>query len=336
MTSASIGQSEGFAPGLIAVDKPKDMTSSQVVQYFKTRLPRNVKKIGHFGTLDPFATGLLVIGHGGACRLNDLIHQKLEKRYRAIGILGHSTETGDCDQNRNLNLDQFDTGAFFKKTLPSYKKDFLQNLWQTLFLGDYRQAPHSFSAAKFQGRKLHEWARSGIKIQKEKKTRQISYFKVLSFNFPLVEFEVEVSSGTYIRGLFEDMAKSLGTLGHLQELRRVSLGNIEVENALQREDWDSFLTDSFQSKLSVSSTVSPFGFLPLPLQHLSVGQGQCFRHGQKTKVEMAQDIEFCWVLGESGGPLGVGRQESQGYLTPVINFSRPFSLPSPMQLSSSL
>lgn len=214
-------------PKAFFIDKPEGMGSTDVVRHFKRNLPKPFKKIGHFGTLDPFATGLLIIGINGAQRLADYLHSEFPKTYRAKGVLGISSNTGDR------------TGELTSSDLPviSAKASDKQEEWKKTFSKGYMQSPPAYSAAKHKGKNLYEYAREGIIIEKEKVPREILDLKIINWELPHIEFEVTVGSGTYIRVLFEDMAKSLETVGHLEELRRVKIGPHSVEKSSLLENW---------------------------------------------------------------------------------------------------
>ncbi len=223
-------------PVAFLVDKPEGMGSTDVVRHFKRNLPKPFKKIGHFGTLDPFATGLLIVGINGAQKLADYLHKDYPKTYRARGVLGISSDTGDK------------TGELVKSSLPEGIEDLDFSLqekkWFEKFSKGYMQAPPAYSAAKHKGKNLYEYARKGIIIEKEKVPRDVLDFKLTKIDLPYIDFEVTVSSGTYIRVLFEDMAGDLGATGHLESLRRIKIGPHLVESA-------SALDDCFEGKIDV-------------------------------------------------------------------------------------
>ncbi|MBP5296579.1 MAG: hypothetical protein J6Y94_04525, partial [Bacteriovoracaceae bacterium] len=204
-------------PLIFNLFKPRGLSSYDVLRPLKKVLPHEAK-VGHFGTLDPFACGVLLVGAFGAARLNDYIHQ-LPKTYLAVGKLGVQTASGDCT-NPIINEDQSDFGAELKQ----WPREKFNQLWQEKFLGDYDQAPPMYSAAKFQGEPLHHWAKRGVSIIKPPVRRKIYALEVIRVNYPWVCFRCTVSSGTYIRVLFSDMAQYLGTLGTLYALLRESIG----------------------------------------------------------------------------------------------------------------
>lgn len=221
-----------YPPLVFNVYKPKGMTSFEVVGHFKRHLPKGYGKIGHFGTLDPFAEGVLLIGVGGASRLAQILNDCLPKVYEATGRVGVKTDTGDH------------TGTVVETDPDVATRDFvslsdmeIDSIFSGHFVGDYMQSPQAFSAAKHEGKPLYEYARAGIMIEKEAVLRHIYKIEVQHFELPYLKFISEVSSGTYIRVLFEDMMKVFGTLGSLEELKRIAIGHHQAHDALHEPDW---------------------------------------------------------------------------------------------------
>ena len=214
-------------PRIFLVNKPRGLHSGDVLKHFKYNLPLGFGKIGHLGTLDPFAEGLLLIAIGQAARLSFLFEEILSKTYFASGVFNSSSTTGDCDGEITMSE---------KVKLPSSIE--INNICEE-FIGDYWQAPPHFSASKHNGKALYKYAREGILISKPPVKRtiyQISNF-LLSGSEESCTFSAEVSSGTYIRTLFEDMAKKMGTVGHLNGLKRTSIGAVSLDLALTKEQW---------------------------------------------------------------------------------------------------
>lgn len=217
-------------PLVFNVYKPVGPTSFDVVHHFKKNLSYDFGKIGHFGTLDPFAEGVLLIGVQGAQKLNEYVHELLPKTYRAVGIFGGKTSSGDfmteviSHQHVDENFQKMHLGEMEEKL-------------KAHFLGEYWQSPHSFSASKFEGKRLYKLAVQGKMIQKEKVKREILDFKILKFNYPEMEFIVTVSSGTYVRSFFEEIAELLGGHGALKVLEREAIGENISKNAIKIEDW---------------------------------------------------------------------------------------------------
>ena len=203
--------------GILVVDKPASMTSAKVVARVKKLL--GAGKAGHAGTLDPFATGVLV------CCLNDatklcrfLLHGK--KKYAGVIHLGIETDTQDFTGNIISTSD---------KTTFSDKK--LRQVFKQ-FEGAVKQLPPVYSALKHKGVPLYKLARRGKPVQKEARSIFISYLKILEISLPLIRFEVSCSAGTYIRTLCADIGAALGCGGCLKELRRIESSGFAVKEAL--------------------------------------------------------------------------------------------------------
>lgn len=216
-----------FGPLVFNVYKPEGMTSTDVVRHFKYHLPKGFGKIGHFGTLDPFADGVLLIAVGQAPRFNNYVHERYPKSYKAIGLLGVESPTGDLTG---------DGGEMTTVVCPEFSDEKLALVLNS-FLGKYEQSPPAFSATKHKGKPLYEWAREGVIIEKPPVLREITHIELISRKGLEIEFLVTASSGTYIRVLFEDIAKKLGTHGALKNLKRVSIGPATSSCAIKEIDW---------------------------------------------------------------------------------------------------
>ena len=315
-------------PYLLNINKPPGMTSHQVVRDFKRNLPKPFGKIGHLGTLDPFAQGVLLVALGGGQRMNDLIHQWYPKSYRAQGILGVQTATGDMTVTPSWE-DRSDT---FKQ-LEARPLAFYQECSQS-FVGEYWQAPPAYSASKFQGRPLHVWARQGVPILKDPVRREVQQIAIVKLDFPQVEFTVTVSSGTYIRTLFEDMAKKMGTYGALCSLERVAIGPFHIHQALSQEQWPGNL-EGWQWRAEDQLHVQ----IPLAKICPSVRGVQRYCNGHPIDESTIERIVPegvmtytssitalpVWVMGREGELLGMANWENRGgqfLLIPKINFYR--------------
>lgn len=288
------------------------MTSYDVVRYFKKNLPQGYGKIGHFGTLDPFASGVLMIGIAGAARLNDYIHEHCPKTYLAIGKLGERTDSGDYTGNKIAT----DDSAYLSERIKSFDKEFLQATLSEKFVGTYWQTPPVFSATKFQGKPLHEWARQGVKITKEPVKREILRLSVKKYHFPYLAFEVQVSSGTYIRTLFEDMAQWLGSYGHLIALQRLAVGKVAASSGLLKKDWPRADWDLSEFSLC------PTQVLPFPQRELSQEEFQRLRHGQSLKG--SDDKEgLSWLVYQNhlAGLSTLNREECKVIVNYSVNLS---------------
>jgi tRNA pseudouridine55 synthase len=202
--------------GVLIVDKDKNMTSHDVVDLVRRRF--SIKKVGHAGTLDPGATGVLILLLGKATKLSDEFLNQ-EKEYLATMKLGQKTDTGDSDgkllENREVRVAE-------KKA-----KEVMAE-----FLGEIDQVPPMVSAKKVNGRRLYKFARKGIEVQRKPRKVVIKEFEPVNIKLPLIEFRVVCSKGTYIRQLAEDVGERLGCGAHLTELRRTRSGSFSVEEAV--------------------------------------------------------------------------------------------------------
>jgi tRNA pseudouridine55 synthase len=208
--------------GVIFVDKPAGMTSFDVIA--RLRKITEIRKIGHAGTLDPFATGLLIICISRqATRLIDEF-TRLDKTYTAKLKLGEKTDTADIE-GKVTDL----------RNVPDIIEQNIEDIL-TSFLGEIDQIPPQFSAIKKDGVPLYKTARKGIQIEIEPRKVMIHSLSFMNYQKPYLEFSTTVSKGTYIRSLGEDIAAKLGTVGHLTELRRDSIGPFSVINALRLEE----------------------------------------------------------------------------------------------------
>ena len=299
-------------PTIINIYKPKDMSSQHVVRVFKRKYPKKTK-IGHFGTLDPFASGVLMVGINGAQRLNEYIHECLPKTYIATGILGVETETGDL----TVEPSQRDESEYLSTVISDFSVEFIEKQLRENFLGKYMQAPHKYSAAKHEGRALHVWARDGVEIKKEKKERFISKIEVMDYSFPKLKIRYEVSSGTYIRTLFSDCARSLGTLGVLEDLEREKIGACNVSNALREENWES----------QKFSTIAMDELLPFSNIIFEDKEAQLYSNGVRLRENRVHKItegglkaEYYWVRNLNEQILGLA-QVKDGEIYTLANFS---------------
>lgn len=304
-----------FPPLIFNVFKPARMTSYDVIRHFKRNLPNGFGKIGHFGTLDPFASGVLMIGIGGAARLNDFIHEFMPKTYIATGKLGIETPTGDYTSEAT----QIDESLYLKQKISQFPVNFLESRFKDKFLGDYLQAPHKYSAAKFMGKNLHEWAREGVDVKKEQVLRQIYDIKVVRYNFPYLSIKVTVSSGTYVRTLFSDLCNDLGTIGSLISLVRESVGGVSTESALHKKDWPEE-----KSEKIISRGIKVQEVLPFPRFILNPTQALAFKNGAFLKIAELngekKTSEYSWLLDEKETLLGLGQKIDEFQLKPKITF----------------
>lgn len=208
--------------GVIIINKQKDFTSHDVVNVIRKKL--NTKKVGHTGTLDPNATGVLPILVGKATKISKYLIEH-DKTYIATIKLGEKTDTGD---NEGQVIEE--------KLVPKdLKKEDINNVLQS-FLGKQKQVPPMYSAIKINGKKLYEYAREGKEVKLEEREIEIYKIQLLEYKNSKIKFEVECSKGTYIRTLCEDIAKKLGTVGYMEELQRTKVNNFKIEESVLLDD----------------------------------------------------------------------------------------------------
>jgi len=210
--------------GVLLVDKPKGWTSFDVVNYVRRRVaaaegkkPKNVR-VGHTGTLDPLATGLLVllVGKEYTRRATDLT--KLDKSYDVTMKLGEVSSTGDEEGEKTSVSDTVPGEAAILEALQSFE-------------GQIMQVPPVFSAMKINGQRAYQLARQGKAVELEARPVTIRKNTLTAYEYPFVRFTSDVSSGTYIRSLVEDLGKALGTGAYMSDLRRTQVGRFSLEDA---------------------------------------------------------------------------------------------------------
>ena len=208
---------------VILIDKPINWTSFDVVKYIRKSLQHKFKikkiKVGHAGTLDPLATGLLIICIGKQTK-NISKYQDLAKTYTGKFKLGESTPSFDAETDVNEKFE------YNHITINNLKK--LANE----FIGNSLQKPPIFSAIKKDGKRLYNYARENKEIEIDKREIKIYDFEILDFNSPYVEFKIDCSKGTYIRTIANDFGKRLNSGSYLYELRRTNIGEFSVLNAI--------------------------------------------------------------------------------------------------------
>lgn len=207
--------------GVLIIDKPSGITSHDVVA--KVRKALKTKKVGHTGTLDPLATGVLVVCVEKATKLVNYLTCD-EKIYEVEMKLGIKTDTGDITGNI------IDEDTNYKVTIKEVNEVIKS------FVGKQKQIPPMYSAIKVNGQKLYELARKGIEIEREPRDIEIFDIYNIEINNELIKYTVHCSKGTYVRSLCEDIAQRLGTIGTMTNLRRIKSGQFEIENAIKIDD----------------------------------------------------------------------------------------------------
>ena len=278
--------------GVLIIDKPSGMTSHDVVA--RTRHILHERRVGHTGTLDPFATGVLVILLGKATRLAQFL-SGLDKEYDAIIRLGYATDTGDR------------TGTPLPGPPPNpdqWTEQEIEAALQSL-RGDIDQVPPMYSAKKVEGRKLYELARRGESVERKPVRVSIYDFAAMrpdegqlikdnldgTFDFPA---RVSCSSGTYVRTLAEDFGKRLYVGAHLAELRRTRVGDLEITQAITLDQLQLHFVEE-----ALGSVVLPLNaaLSRLPFMHLTAEDVRRANHGRDVTVEAdwadGENVKMC-------------------------------------------
>ncbi|RMD60237.1 MAG: tRNA pseudouridine(55) synthase TruB, partial [Nitrospirae bacterium] len=222
---------------IICLDKPKGITSAKATDIVKKRLDQ--PKAGHTGTLDPIATGLLIICLNRATRISNLF-SKLKKQYDFTMKLGVTTDTLDADGR--ITKDYGDV---------EIEKEELEAILKS-FIGEIKQIPPMFSAKKHKGKPLYKFARRGVEVDREPKTVTIYDLNLKRFEPPFITISVTCSTGTFIRTLCDDIGKKLGVGAHVTELRRMRIGPFSVEDATTLDE----LTESRKGFYTIDEALS--------------------------------------------------------------------------------
>ncbi|MBL7021935.1 tRNA pseudouridine(55) synthase TruB [Patescibacteria group bacterium] len=217
--------------GYILIDKDKTWTSFDVVA--KLRSITGIKKIGHAGTLDPIATGLLIVAIGRDATKHIDEYMKMDKVYIVKAKLGEESDTYDTEGEIIIN----DSDKIEEKKLIDVINE---------YIGETEQIPPMYSAKKIKGKKLYELARQGKEVEREPVKIHINNIELINYEYPWFEMKVDCGSGTYIRSLVHDIGKDLNTGAVMYELRRMSIGEFNIKKAVQIEqlnvdNWPDYL-----------------------------------------------------------------------------------------------
>lgn len=218
--------------GILKIYKEKNITSYDVIRKLKKVLPKG-QKIGHAGTLDPFAEGLLLILLGKATKLMNLVHD-LEKEYEVTSEFGYMTDTQDC------------TGNMVRKSnnMKVVTRKDIQKIIKENFLGEISQTPPAYSAVHINGQRAYDLARQGKEVVIKVKNITVKEFSILDYNWPEVTFRVICSTGTYVRTLVNDLGERLGVFATAIALKRVRIGKFDLENTVYSKDINTSVSGS--------------------------------------------------------------------------------------------
>jgi tRNA pseudouridine55 synthase len=296
--------------GLLVIDKPAGITSHDVVS--RVRRILKTRRVGHTGTLDPFATGVMVILVGSATRLAQFV-DKDEKEYEALVRFGFETDTGDVTGVRsaecgvrNEEVAELLTSTDWKEVLNEFR-------------GDILQTPPMYSAKKVEGKKLYELARKGVEIERKAISVNVRELELLGLqlddNMQTARVRVACSAGTYIRTLAEDIGRRLRTGAHLLELRRTRSGRFRMEESLTLEQLQA-LENPAEALLPASEAVAH-----LPQMVLTSDRIAKTRSGMSTRFSAVgiTDGQSVSMVDESGELIAVGHyRESEKAVQPKV------------------
>jgi tRNA pseudouridine55 synthase len=281
--------------GFLVLNKPAGITSRAAVDRAARWFPRRTR-LGHTGTLDPLATGVLVLAVGQANRLSEYV-QQMEKVYRAGIRLGASSDTDDADGHITPT----------EAAAPS-SREAVEHCLQAL-TGQVLQTPPAFSAAKVAGRRAYRLARGGDKVELAARTVRIYDIGVLHYEYPQLDIEVRCGKGTYIRALARDLGQRLGCGGYIGALRRTRVGPFEEAAALS--------LDADRAAAQAALLDMTWGLHGMPRLRLSISQAQGFAQGQTLAGLAGVAAGTSAVFDKRDHFLGVGEMDEQGLLRPI-------------------
>lgn len=284
--------------GILNIHKPASWTSRDAVN----RVQKLVRphKVGHAGTLDPLATGVLVVCVGPATRLIDYVHQA-EKEYVATLLLGRTSASDDVDSEvAEVPNCELPTLAAVEAALPN-------------FLGTIDQVPPAFSAVKIAGRRAYSLARQGQSVTISARQVQIHSIGIISYEYPRLQLAIRCGSGTYVRSLGRDLAEMLGTKAVMSELVRNRIGDFHLADAISVENLN---LDLIQASLKSPAVVVSH----LPKLVLTKEQRIDLGFGRPIPANLTEE---CAAFDECGNLIAILRPGQPGHLKPHINFALP-------------
>jgi tRNA pseudouridine55 synthase len=291
--------------GFILVDKPQGWTSHDVVAKVRGQIGG---KVGHAGTLDPMATGLLVLGIGGATRLLRFV-QGARKEYLATALLGVATDSLDAD------------GAVVsREPLPATEEEVAEAMKR--FTGDIMQIPPMVSARKVEGRRLYELAREGKVVEREARRVTIDKLELIDMapsDYPEITFRTVCSTGTYIRTLADDIGRALGGRAHLTALRRVRNGSIHVRDALTVDDIVAAAANDDIDRLVLDPGLVLEGFPEIRIDEATAFK---VRNGRELPSHIVPDgaltQEFLRISDKTGNLIAMYRDDNGALIPEVV------------------
>lgn len=292
--------------GLLVVDKPPFLTSHDVVA--RIRRLTGIRRVGHAGTLDPFATGVVVVAVGRATRVLQYV-ENTDKRYVAHVVLGAETDSGDVD------------GVVIARETPDSwpTEEQIHNVVQN-FIGEVEQVPPVYSAIKVGGQPLHRQVRAGKDVEAPVRLVTIYAIEVLTYNPPDLVLAIHCGKGTYIRALARDIGAQLATHGYCHALRRTATGRFCLEQAWPLDELMEMEAIDHWRDIALHPD---FALADLPALLMSGEQRTAWYHGQSfaagsLRVDHQQPFR---AYGPAGGFAGIGQTTDSGTVKPAFVFS---------------
>ncbi len=285
--------------GLVNCNKPCGLTSRDVVN----RVQRIVRpaKVGHAGTLDPLASGVLVVCLGGATRLIEYV-QRMPKRYRGVFLLGRSSPSDDTELEPTL-LDN----------PPEPSRQEIAGVLPS-FLGKISQRPPLYSAIKIAGQKAYDIARRGESVELAAREIEIHALEIIAYDYPRLELDITCGSGTYVRALGRDLAERLGTAAVMSGLVRTAIGGFRLEEAIEVEGLTA-------ERLAASLLPAERAIEGLPKVVLDAAQVEEIRHGRTIPLALPEEGDELAALAPEGTLVGLLVPRAKGIWGPRLVLS---------------
>lgn len=281
--------------GMVLIDKPTGMTSNRVVQIVRRLF--NANSAGHTGALDPLATGMLPVCLGEATKFSQLMLDA-DKAYRVVAKLGERTDTSDADgtivERNPINISEVELLA----ALPQFR-------------GDIQQIPSMFSALKYEGKPLYEYARAGKTVPRKARDITVYSLELVEFTGDTATMDVHCSKGTYIRTIVDDLGQVLGCGAHVQQLRRTAIENFPVDKMITLADLEAAAENGPPDELLLPMDMTA---MELPALSLDEREVRNFVHGQPVRRSDTGDLFR--VYAGNGDFWGVAERRDDGDLWP--------------------